>query len=81
MWEWILDHLTNPDLVRQFEWDAQRVQRYDGDVFSPVYTEPWTGCRWWEVQVRPFQSVSIEAHLKLILFVVLFARRCENGVP
>ena len=52
MWGWILDHLTNPELVRQFEWDAQQVQRYDGREFIPTYTEPWTGRRWWEIQVH-----------------------------
>lgn len=52
LWGWIIDHLLNPDIVRQFEWDAQRVERYDGKDFTRVYTEPWTGNRFWEVQVR-----------------------------
>ena len=47
-----MDHLTNPELVRQFEWDTQKVQRYNGNEFSRVFTEPWTGDRWWEIQVR-----------------------------
>jgi hypothetical protein len=51
MWGWILDHLRNPELVRQFEWDARKIQRFDGKEFTPAYTEPWTGRRWWEIQV------------------------------
>ena len=52
-----MDHLKNPDIVRQFEWDAQKVERYDGEEFTRVYTEPWTGDRFWEVQVCSDDSV------------------------
>ena len=51
LWGWVMDHLKNPDIVRQFEWDAQRVERYNGEEFTRVYTEPWTGDRFWEIQV------------------------------
>lgn len=51
LWGWIMDHLMNPDIVCQFEWDAQQVRRYDGKDFTRVYTEPWTANRFWEVQV------------------------------
>ena len=61
----------NPELVRQFEWDAQRVQRYDGNGFIPAYTEPWTGRRWWEIQVR--RKVLLLSNV-LIFFLVLLAR-------
>ena len=52
-----MDHLMNKEVVSQFEWDSQKVQRYDGKGFTRVYTEPWTGDRFWEVQVYPTSSV------------------------
>ncbi|KAF9783985.1 hypothetical protein BJ322DRAFT_1007764 [Thelephora terrestris] len=52
LWDWILDHLVDPDLVRQFEWDARKVFRYnkEKDTYVQLYTEPWTGKRFWDVQ-------------------------------
>lgn len=52
LWKWILDHLVDSDVVRHFEWDAQKIYRYDGKRRTRVYTEPWTGKRFWDVQVR-----------------------------
>jgi len=26
-----MDHLINPEVVKQFEWDVQKVYRYDGE--------------------------------------------------
>ena len=51
-----MDHLMNPEVVHQFEWDPQKVQRYDEKGFTRVYTEPWTGDQFWEVQVYPASS-------------------------
>ena len=54
-----MDHLMDPDLVKQFEWDAQRVSRHDGEHSSGIFTEPWTGKRWWDIQVKhPSYSIS-----------------------
>ena len=58
LWPWIMDHLINPDIVRRFEWDAQKVQMFDGKDFTRVYTEPWTGNHFWEIQVRTDGSVA-----------------------
>lgn len=58
LWDWILDHLVDPDLVRQFEWDVRKVFRYnkEKDTYVQLYTEPWTGKRFWDVQVRFINS-------------------------
>jgi hypothetical protein len=48
----------NPDIVRQFEWDAQQIHMFDGSEFTRVYTEPWTGDRFWEIQVRSNHSIT-----------------------
>ena len=46
-----MDHLVDPEIVRHFEWDAQKISRYDGQDYSRIFTEPWTGTRFWDVQV------------------------------
>jgi Plavaka transposase len=51
LWDWIMDHLTDPELVPHFEWDAQKVFRYHNGNRVRVFTEPWTGNRFWEIQV------------------------------
>ena len=50
-----MDHLTNPEVVQHFEWDAQKVFRYDGQHYTRVFTEPWTAKRFWDIQVRVFK--------------------------
>ena len=51
LWSWVLDHLLDPEIVRHFEWDAQKISRYDGKGYTQIFTEPWTGTRFWDVQV------------------------------
>ena len=51
-----MDHLIDPELVRHFEWDVQKVSRYDGEHYTRIYTEPWTGTRFWDTQVRVFKQ-------------------------
>ena len=57
LWSWVMDHLIDPEIVRHFEWDAQKISRYNGEGYSRVFTEPWTGTRFWDVQVG-FRAVS-----------------------
>ena len=52
LWAWILDHLVDPDIVRHIEWDAQKVLRHTERGSTRIYSEPWTGNRFWEIQVR-----------------------------
>jgi hypothetical protein len=51
LWNWILDHLIDPELAPHFEWDAQKVFKVQKGKYTQVYTEPWTGKRFWDVQV------------------------------
>jgi hypothetical protein len=46
-----MDLLSDPQLVPLFEWDAQRVFRYDGTNMIRFYDEPWASERFWEIQV------------------------------
>ena len=51
IWEWSLDCLQNPELEPYFIWDAERMFKFDGKEFVQFVDEPWTGSRWWEIQV------------------------------
>lgn len=62
LWGWIMDHLINPEVVRHFEWDAQKVYRHDGERSTRIYTEPWTGKRFWDVQVKIFEPFYLKIH-------------------
>ncbi|KAJ3563803.1 hypothetical protein NP233_g8701 [Leucocoprinus birnbaumii] len=50
LWDWALDLIRNEELAPQFEWDAQRLFKYDGEKFVRFVDEPWTGDRWHEFQ-------------------------------
>ncbi|KAM6495342.1 hypothetical protein JOM56_009965 [Amanita muscaria] len=50
LWDWAVDLLSDPQLAPLFEWDAQRVFRYDGTNMIRFYDEPWAGDRFWELQ-------------------------------
>ncbi|KAI6144582.1 hypothetical protein BKA82DRAFT_4330868 [Pisolithus tinctorius] len=52
LWEWALDLLSNPLLAPHFVWDAQWVFRHNGHEYERFYSEPWTGDRWWDIQVE-----------------------------
>ena len=74
-----MDHLIDPEIVRHFEWDAQKIFRFDGQRYTQVFTEPWTGKRFWDVQVKGSELF----HLKITLtsYEDITAGRCKNGVP
>jgi hypothetical protein len=52
IWDWALDLLDNPLLAPHFVWDACRVYKHNGAQFERFFNEPWTGDRWWDIQVR-----------------------------
>ncbi|KAG1859232.1 hypothetical protein F4604DRAFT_1882756 [Suillus subluteus] len=56
LWEWALDLLDTPVLAPHFVWDAQRVYKHNGTEFERFYNEPWTGDRWWDVQVHGLKA-------------------------
>jgi len=74
-----MDHLNNPEIVKQFEWDAQKVYRFDGECSKRIFTEPWTGKRFWKIQVKKL----LRFHLRftLIDYKVIIARRRKDGLP
>ncbi|KAI0686368.1 hypothetical protein BC835DRAFT_1288244, partial [Cytidiella melzeri] len=58
LWDWILSQVRDPLLAPHFEWDAQRLSKFDGTKWVRFYDEPWTASKFAEVQshissVRP----------------------------
>ena len=47
-----MDHLIDPELIQHFEWDAQKISRFDGKDSARIYMELWTGEHFWDAQVR-----------------------------
>src|ERR1700733_3312988 len=45
LWDWIMDHLIDPELIRHFEWDTQKVFRVKDGIYKQIFTELWTGKR------------------------------------
>ncbi|KAI0347909.1 hypothetical protein BDW22DRAFT_1479807, partial [Trametopsis cervina] len=43
LWDWILYQVKDPLLAPHFEWDAQRLSKFDGQQWVRFYDEPWTG--------------------------------------
>lgn len=62
------------------EWDAQRVSRNTEGGGSRIYTEPWTGDRFWEVQVSAFDQFHFGSHDTHIFKVVIAGGR-KDGLP
>ncbi|KAI6013281.1 hypothetical protein EDC04DRAFT_2870836 [Pisolithus marmoratus] len=63
LWDWALDLLQNPSLAPHFVWDAQWLFKHDGEKYERFYTEPWTGDRWWDIQVHSYPVVARCANL------------------
>ena len=51
VWEWVLDQVKNPLLASHFQWDAQRLYKYNGSSWIQFVDEPYTASRMWDVQV------------------------------
>jgi hypothetical protein len=46
-----MDLVKNPLLASLFEWDAQRLFKFDGKTYVRFFHEPWTGDKFWKAQV------------------------------
>lgn len=38
-------------LIHEFHWMAERLFKFDGNVFEHFLDEPWTADLWWSMQV------------------------------
>ncbi|KAI0697352.1 hypothetical protein BC835DRAFT_1206783, partial [Cytidiella melzeri] len=50
LWEWILSQVQDPLLAPHFEWDAQRLSKFNGTKWVRFYDEPWTASKFAQVQ-------------------------------
>lgn len=57
LWQWCTEILNNKELMKNFQFDAMQVFRFNGTTFERCYDEPWTADLWWKVQVRVSDSV------------------------
>jgi hypothetical protein len=51
LWDWLMNLLEDLHLAFLFEWDAQRLSKFDGQTWKRFVHEPWTAERFWTVQV------------------------------
>lgn len=81
IWSWILDLLKDNRIVSCFTWDAQRLFRFESksNVFIRYYDEPWTGNRFWDVQVCSFFLFSSVLGFHLCMYFQ--SAIPENGKP
>ena len=73
-----MDHLIDPELIRHFEWDMQKISRFDGKDSTWIYTEPWTGEHFWDAQVRVSELFNFRSVLTSYKDVA--TRGGKNGV-
>ncbi|TFK39111.1 hypothetical protein BDQ12DRAFT_698231 [Crucibulum laeve] len=50
LWDWALDLIQDCHLAPFFEWDAQKLFKFNGERFIQYFHEPWTGNRFWDAQ-------------------------------
>lgn len=39
-------------LIKEFQWDAEKLFKWDGEKWVRFIDEPWTADGWWAFQVR-----------------------------
>ncbi|KAI6018238.1 hypothetical protein BKA83DRAFT_4058382, partial [Pisolithus microcarpus] len=49
--DWAMDILQDPLLQPHFIWDAQCLYKHNSECCEHFINEPWTGDRWWNIQV------------------------------
>ncbi|CAA7262545.1 unnamed protein product [Cyclocybe aegerita] len=51
LWDWCFDLVSDPHVVSQFHWDAERYYKFDGKrTWVRFIDEPWTADDWWDIQ-------------------------------
>jgi len=51
LWSWCEELLLNPELIKEFRWDAEKLYKYDGEKWVRFIDEPWMADGWWAFQV------------------------------
>ncbi|TEB26008.1 hypothetical protein FA13DRAFT_1636737, partial [Coprinellus micaceus] len=53
LWDWgasVASCVQHAELCHLFTWDAQKVHIFSGEKWERVYTDPWTGDDWFQIQ-------------------------------
>ncbi|KAJ8468399.1 hypothetical protein ONZ45_g17255 [Pleurotus djamor] len=50
LWDWIASLAKDPKLAPHFEWNSQRLYKFDGEKFVRFFDEPWTGELLWAME-------------------------------
>ncbi|KAJ3966423.1 hypothetical protein EV361DRAFT_854341 [Lentinula raphanica] len=62
IWDWLMELVSNKDIVSRMEWDAQQLFKFNdkNQVWMRFINEAWTANQWWAIQDRlPAGSVPI----------------------
>jgi hypothetical protein len=51
--------VKDPVLAPHFQWDAQRLSKFNGKEFVRFIHEPYTADRFWEIQVRTIPTADL----------------------
>ena len=73
IWSWACDLMKNAKIASKFHWDARRIYRYSDKTksFMRFYDEPWTGDRFWEIQVNTIVDMHTKRAHSMICIVQL----------
>jgi len=51
LWSWCEELLLDPELIKEFRWDAEKLYKYNGENWVRFIDKPWTANGWWAFQV------------------------------
>jgi hypothetical protein len=51
IWDWGLERVLDPFLAPYFQWDAERLYKFDGTSYVRFIHEPSSANRFWDIQV------------------------------
>jgi hypothetical protein len=51
LWDWGVSLVQDRILAPHFQWDAQRLSKFNGKDYIRFIHEPYTADRFWEIQV------------------------------
>ncbi|KAL4266406.1 hypothetical protein AB1N83_001284 [Pleurotus pulmonarius] len=50
LWDWVLSLVKDANLASDFEWNSQRLYKFNGTDFIRFFDEPWTGDLLWDME-------------------------------
>ncbi|KAF9491818.1 hypothetical protein BDN71DRAFT_1578516 [Pleurotus eryngii] len=77
LWDWALSLILDSSLVPYFEWNSQRLYKFDGTHFVRFVDEPLTGERLWNMEARIMWYQSSIPEDGTPFFVTLYADKSK----